>query len=390
MNFKLKYVARERSGLLLYYRQIPADLRGFYPGKIHRRQSLRTHDPSAASMEAQRLAKIDDAVWQALRSGAPDIETALESLESMTDDRALIQKIMNARVGHRFSDALAIYLRKNRGREPRFAENARRVYGIAYDILGNRPLSEIKRTDGRIILETLLARGMKTSSVKRYLATLSAIFSAAILEYELSQRNPFSALEIPNFLEDAKDIPPFSADELHRIAEAGLAQRTEQSLIAVLQIETGARVREIAALRTDDISLDATGGHIEIRQHFEHGRRLKTGKAGERTLPLLGVSLAAGRLALEATDGPGWLFPRINKRNPSDSVNAWLGKILGGKPGSHSARRSVETRLVLEGIDQRKVDAILGHAPQAKMGSVYFSGFSLADLAEALGKIALR
>jgi hypothetical protein len=50
----------------------------------------------------------------------------------------------------------------------------------------------------------------------------------------------------------------------------------------------------------------------------------------------------------------------------------------------------MESRLVLAGIDQRLVDQILGHAPQAKMGSLYFSGYSLSDLADALSKIVLQ
>jgi hypothetical protein len=45
MIVKLKYLSRERSGLFLYFRQIPADLRHHYEGRILRRQSLQTHDP---------------------------------------------------------------------------------------------------------------------------------------------------------------------------------------------------------------------------------------------------------------------------------------------------------------------------------------------------------
>jgi integrase len=389
MIVRLKYLSRERSGLCLYHRQIPADLRHHYSGRILRRQSLQTHDPAIAAKEALRLAELDDKTWQALRDGAQGLESARAGVDQ-TVYMSLIQRVSRARVGHLFSDALAIYLRKNQGHEERFVENAKRVFGIAKDILGDRPLSEIKRADARLVLDALLARGLKTSSVKRYLATLSAIFSVAILEFEVDLRNPFSALTIPKFLEDAKDIPPFSADELKMIAAAGLAQKTEQGLIAAMQVETGCRVAEIAVLRISDIQLESSTPYVEIKQHLEHSRRLKTGKASERTLPLLGVSLAATRLALGAGDDSGWLFPKINKKNPSDSVNSWLGKVLGGNRGSHSARRSMETRLVLAGIDQRIVDAILGHAPQAKMGSVYFSGFSLADLAEAMEKVALR
>jgi hypothetical protein len=76
MIVRLKYLSRERSGLCLYHRQIPSDLRHHYSGRILRRQSLGTHDPAIAAKEALRLAKIDDGIWLALRAGAQDLESA--------------------------------------------------------------------------------------------------------------------------------------------------------------------------------------------------------------------------------------------------------------------------------------------------------------------------
>ena len=390
MNIKLKYLSREKSGLFLYFRAIPADLRQHYSGRALRRQSLQTHDPSIAAKGAMHLAGLDDQLWAALRNGAPDIETAHMGI-AQTQSMDLVRRIVKAHAPppeHHFSDALAIYLRKNRGRDDRFVENAKRVFARVKDVLGDRALSKIKRSDARLVLDSMLAENLKTSSVRRYLAVMSAIFSAAILEFELGLRNPFSSLEIPNFLEDRKNVPAFTEEELRQIATAGLAERSEQGLIATMQINLGCRVREISMLRVSDIHLDGEIPHVEIRQHLEHARRLKTGRDSERTLPLLGVSLQAAKLAMTSANN-GWVFPRINKKNPSDSVNAWLRKTLGGKPGSHMARHSLETRLVLARIGQRLVDAVMGHKPAAKMGSVYFSGFGLLDLAEALGRIAI-
>jgi hypothetical protein len=49
----------------------------------------------------------------------------------------------------------------------------------------------------------------------------------------------------------------------------------------------------------------------------------------------------------------------------------------------------MESRLILARTDQRLIDTLLGHKTGG-MGSVYFSGYSLSDLAEALGRIALQ
>jgi hypothetical protein len=85
MNVRMKYLSQEKSGLCLYCRQIPADLRPHYSGRILRRQSLGTHDPAHAAKEALRLGALDDKIWEALRSGAHDIETARASATQTVD-----------------------------------------------------------------------------------------------------------------------------------------------------------------------------------------------------------------------------------------------------------------------------------------------------------------
>jgi hypothetical protein len=88
----------------------------------------------------------------------------------------------------------------------------------------------------------MLVQNLKTATVRRYINTISAIFSVGILEFELDLKNPFAGLTIPNFLEDAEDIPSFTEDELRQIATAGLAQKTDAGLVATMQIETGCRI----------------------------------------------------------------------------------------------------------------------------------------------------
>jgi integrase len=386
---KLKYLSREKTGLLFYSRQIPAPLRIHYEGRILRRQSLKTHDPSAAAIEALRLAAIDNQIWEALRAGAPDIETAKASMASAIDLTTLKRVLAIAvKPRKKLSDALTIYLRKHRGRGQTFTQMAERAFAKAEDILGNPALADIKRTDGRRVMDSMIAEGLKTASIRRYLATISAAVSVAILEFELDQRNPFASLTIPNYLEDARVIPSFSEDELRQIADAGLAQKIEPGLIATMQIETGCRVAEIALLRIEDVHLDGPIPYVEIKEHREHGRRLKTGKSSERVLPLLGCSLEATRIALGLEAGGGRLFPRIAKSNPASTVNRWLVRTLGEGKASHQTRHAMETRLVLARTDQRLIDQILGHKTGG-MGSVYFSGYSLADIFKALARIEM-
>jgi len=349
---------------------------------------LGTHDPAHAAKEALRLGALDDRIWQALRNGAGDIEAAQAAI-SNANTLDVVRRIMKEKAGPRLADALASYVKKHRGRDARFFQNANRAFAMVKNILGNPALKEIRRADARRVLDSMLGEGLKSASVKRYLNTISAIISTGILELEIDAKNPFSSLTIPHFLEDKKAVRAFTNEELRQIAAAGLAQKTEPGLIACLQVETGCRVSEIALLQSGDVHLDAPVPFINITEHKEVGRRLKT-SGSERVLPLVGCSLEAARAALASANKGDWIFPHIGKGNPQSTVNRWLARTLGANPGSHSARRSMETRLVLAGIDQRIIDSILGHAPQAKMGSVYFAGFSLADLARALEKISVE
>ena len=386
MIVKLKYLSQERSGLYMYFRQIPADLRHHYEGKTLRRQSLQTHDAAHAAKEALRLAQHDDKIWAALRSGAYNIEAARASI-SDTQIMDYVHRIGKARAEKKFSDAFAQYLKKHQGRGETFARKANQAFSTVKDNLGDRAMSQIKRADARQVLDLMLAQNLKTSTVRRYLNTISAIYSVGILEFELNLKNPFAGLTIPNFLEDSKEVPSFTNAELRQIATAALAQKTDAALVACMQIETGCRVTEIAMLRIEDLHLDAPIPYVDIKEHKEHGRRLKT-SGSSRVLPLIGVSLQAARLALASAKDDGWLFSSISKKNPGSTVLRWLSRTLGGKRGTHSSRHSMETRLILAGTNQRLTDTIMGHKTEG-MGSIYFSGFSLKDLAGALEKVAI-
>ena len=230
MIARLKYVSRERTGLLMYCRQIPADLREFYNGQLQRRQSLGTHDPGEAARKALRLGKEDDDIWAALRNGAQDIESARETIQNTAMQlkiHALVGNLVKARAGPpqplqpsqppqphragppqpRFAEALALYFRKHSEKDEKFVADTNRVFNFAKEVIGDRTLSSIKRADARLILNSMLTMGWKTATVRRNMAVLSAIFNLGVLELELNLKNPFAAQKIPNMLEDAKEVP---------------------------------------------------------------------------------------------------------------------------------------------------------------------------------------
>jgi hypothetical protein len=178
----------------------------------------------------------------------------------------------------------------------------------------------------------MLTKGWKTATVKYRIAVLSAIFATGILEFDLELKNPFSSLTIPDLGMDAKVVQPFDEDELQTIA-AKCLDDGEAGLIAGLQTESGLRVSEAAFLQIADVHLDAPIPFIDIVANVK--RRLKNA-ASARKIPLLGISLLAGRSAVvKAGTGSVWLFPELVSRGSnvaSKTVNLWLKETIGGNP----------------------------------------------------------
>ncbi len=269
--------------------------------------------------------------------------------------------------------------------------------------IGDKPLTEIRRADAKSVRDAWLARGSKTATVARNIAVMSAIFNKAVLEFEITAKNPFAGLEIEGLGEDKKDITPFTNDELILLAKAIMSDPGDekycfrQSLAAALQFETGVRIGEAIYLRTEDLHLDEPIPYIYIHANKELGRKIKNPNS-ERKVPLVGISLVAAQKALALNTGTGWLFNHppgalrdTGRSSHTANVIAWLHTILPQAKGSHSFRYAMETRLTLDGCEQGIIDAIEGHVSKTKsrIASGYFGGYPLDRLQAALLKIAL-
>jgi integrase len=327
MKLKLRHVRREKSGLLSYLRGIPKDLQYFYNGKRFLVESLRTHDPALALNAALTLANRDDLLWANLR---PDRPRSPELLAQEANAiLGLVTRSREKAKGPTLSDARTEYEKSHTGKKVR--NDIALCFNFAVAVIGNRHLADLKRADGKSILEAMIARDWKTATVSRRLAILSAIVAKGILEFEIDARNPFSKLTIPDLRKDAKDVQPFSESELRSIGAACLLGG-EAGLIAGLQLESGLRVSEAAYLQIRDLDLAAAVPHLLIRENAR--RRLKN-DASARKIPLVGVSPPRGEkgagggsnrlcVALPRYSEPGEQY-RVGKGQSLASDGTWRG-----------------------------------------------------------------
>jgi integrase len=300
---------------------------------------------------------------------------------------------------YRLSDARDEYLKTHQKQHQIWSVT--NLINFAVNTIGDRPLQDIRRADGKTLRDAWLATGIKTKTVARNIVIMSSIFNVAKLEFELSLTNPFSSIDIEDLGDDSKDITPFTDEELATLVRTIMSpviRRASNDLaysqIAGLQLETGLRQAEALYLRTDDIFLEGPVPYVSVRAIKELNRSIKN-KNSERKVPLVGISLIAAQRALAANTGTGWLFnhregPLTNNRSPQQNALKWLHLTCPDK-GSHSFRYSVETRLTLAGVEQGIIDAITGHASQTKscIAAGYFGGWPLDRLQAALNKIAL-
>lgn len=103
------------------------------------------------------------------------------------------------------SEALARYLADHaRGDLPKFADDAKRCIGHVVSAVGDFPLTHYQREHAIKVRESLLSSGNRTTTARRRLNTITAVFNKGLVEFNLrSHGNPFEKLPIAKEARDA-------------------------------------------------------------------------------------------------------------------------------------------------------------------------------------------
>jgi integrase len=294
------------------------------------------------------------------------------------------------------SDALETYLTNhNKGSLPKFIKSTRFAVDQAIEAVGDMPLQAYRRDHAKRVRDHMLARGNKTTSVRRRLNTIKAVFNKGLLEFELQAKNPFEKIEIRNEEVDATERQSFTDAELKTITHACHQKDDSIRHIIAMCIDTGARLSEIVGLRIEDVVLDHEVPHIRIRPHEKLGRTLKNANS-RRDLPLRGAALWGAKRAAqsgrERGETTGWLFPRyaaddnIKATHASNTIGKWLGTALKIDKTIHSARHAMRDRLRNAGVP-KEIQDILGGWGKRTIGQGYGEGYSLVVLRDHLQKV---
>ncbi len=268
--------------------------------------------------------------------------------------------------------------------------------------IGHRRLRKLRAVDIDAMYADLRAHGgrnrtpLSAGTVRRIHTVLHSACNQAV-RWGLITTNPATIANKPT-VEPHNISPPNPTDVARAITEAD----PDFALWVRVSATTGARRGQIAALRWDDLDLDA--GTITFARAISIGTGELVEK-GTKTGRIYTVSVDPGTIALLATRRADWyrqvlaepslpkngfVFARPDGRcwHPTSASHAWRTlRDTVGLPNVrlHDLRHHVATEMLAAGADVRTVAHHLGHANPSTTLNVYAAFVPALDRAASDG-----
>lgn len=345
-----------------------------------------------AHLDDKRVAYAENAFDEGLFSSRDEAYKLASAKQYLSPVELQAVKLLNGEEHQTFGeDAFNLYIADSgKASKQKFVSDARRaVESFLSATGGDRPIEQVTREDVKAYIKAELTTGKKTTTIRRRLKSLRAIYAHWLREKEIERSNPFSELKIEGEGEDSKKrntLPPASLQVLTE--ECRKADDDMRWLLALLA-DTGMRLAEGAGLLLSDLVLNADIPHISLKPH--KWRSLKTTNS-TRDIPLVGVALwAAKRIKQSAHPGQIYAFPRYcdgiktSATSASNALNKWMqGK--GIHHTCHEFRHTMADRLREVQAPTDIIDLVLGWASKAQRNT-YGRGYGLRACHEWMLKV---
>jgi len=209
------------------------------------------------------------------------------------------------------------------------------------------------------------------STVNRYLATLSHMFTMAVKEWRLVPTNPVRDITKKR---EARGRVRFLSDTERDALLSASSESAWPALhtLILIAISTGARRGELINLKWDDVDLRVREASIDPKtgeKHAAMGRAIvRETKNGEtRSLPLVGKALEALRtLKLQGSAKSEWVFPQPSGfPGPYENFDGvWYDALTAAKLEDfrfHDLRHTTASYLAAQGASLLEIADTLGH-----------------------------
>ena len=320
---KIKYVFL-RGDTCYWQRKVPSDLLDRYPARGPLKVNLKTLNPASVAVEVAKLNRKHEALWAAMRkdstlsplSAREDAEKLLRSfgvqsigepskhalesffshlegrLEDYADDQPDAEEAYRTASADEYlsnterrawemvtttnpfllSDALQLYLDENKKNgQAGFAKLAmytRRVWAKLIDLLGDKAFTAVTRDDARAFRDALRA-GMRTTSVRRCLNVVVAVFGVAILEKPVKNHdNVWEAIKIPGEGTDAEKRQSLDLAQVAALRVKCSDCDDDIRWALSIQLDAGTRIAEVIGLALSDIRIHGEEvPYIDLKPH---------------------------------------------------------------------------------------------------------------------------
>ena len=279
-----------------------------------------------------------------------------------------------------FPEWIASYAgRTSRGfREQTRQEYKRDLERHALPFFGPLKLAEVEPRDVKRFIGQLIGLGLTSSSVRRRMAPLRALFATAV-EDGLIRSNPTSRIRIPRSPADRPD----DQEPAKALTETELARflnevPQEWRLFVEFLAHTGLRFSEAIGLRWSDVDFKAQ--RLHVRRRLYHGVDAPKSRYGRRDIPLAPRMLDAlqqqRRSSNYAEDGDPVFATRAGTPLDYACVYNRVFKPAARRAGLpwaafHTLRHTCATMLFRSGLNAKQVQMWLGHHSPAFTLAVY-------------------
>jgi len=243
-----------------------------------------------------------------------------------------------------------------------------------YPSIGTRRVEELRRADCRDLIFRWREKGLKVSTVRGVVRTVSTILSQAV-DDELLSANP--ALHMGKYLrrgDEGESLPdPFTRDEAALVVTTAYAHFQDWYPWVLTALRTGMRLSELLGLQWGDI--DWRSGTLTVARSLVRGRVTTPKNHHRRRIDLsrqLQVALRLWRRQerrlwlAKGQPRPEWVFASVSgtaldESNVRKALNRILEKAELRHRGPHQMRHTCASLLLAAGEPITYVSKLLGH-----------------------------
>lgn len=263
----------------------------------------------------------------------------------------------------------------------------------SFEKLNNKTVTDITSLDIQECVDSLVKKGLKSSTIIGYVSKLKIILDHAIEPHKIIKVNPVSAVKVPkNKKKRAPNIKALNAAELQDLLSK--IDRVDLKLMSEIASTAGLRLGEILGITLDCHNYQKS--EIKIYRQWKFIKKTRENGFGKvkttnsvRTVPLPEATNEA--IYKYIKDNPIDISTRIFPFKSVTNASAILRynyKKVGYTTSIHNLRHTYASMLVANGVDFKTVAELMGDTVKVIIDTYsHFTGDMMENAKKAVNNI---